>query len=71
LALQVECASLNQELQDMEVRARRGQKKSPEEANQMIQVPSQGCTSHFLTHFFEVYFMHCMVGILVMKFCFG
>lgn len=36
--LEVECASLNQELQDMEVRARRGQKKSPEEANQMIQM---------------------------------
>uniref|UniRef100_A0A6N2KVS5 Golgin candidate 1 n=1 Tax=Salix viminalis TaxID=40686 RepID=A0A6N2KVS5_SALVM len=35
--LEVECASLNQELQDMEARARRGQKKSPEEANQMIQ----------------------------------
>lgn len=35
---QVECASLNQELQDSEARARRGQKKSPEEANQMIQV---------------------------------
>ncbi|XP_073262347.1 golgin candidate 1 isoform X9 [Populus alba] len=36
--LEVECASLNQELQDMEARARRGQKKSPEEANQMIQM---------------------------------
>lgn len=35
---QVECANLNQELQDMEARARRGQKKPPEEANQMIQV---------------------------------
>ncbi|XP_020536568.1 golgin candidate 1 isoform X2 [Jatropha curcas] len=35
--LEVECASLNQELQDMEARARRGQKKSPEEANQVIQ----------------------------------
>ena len=35
---QVECASLNQELQDMEARARRGLKKAPEEANQMIQV---------------------------------
>ncbi|XVF49120.1 hypothetical protein PTKIN_Ptkin03bG0242900 [Pterospermum kingtungense] len=35
--LEVECASLNQELQDMEARARRGQKKSPEEANQMVQ----------------------------------
>ncbi|XP_065849041.1 golgin candidate 1 isoform X2 [Euphorbia lathyris] len=33
--LEVECASLNQELQDMEARARRGQKKSPEDANQM------------------------------------
>ena len=55
----------------MEARARHGQKKSPEEANQMIQVPSQGCTSHFLTHLFEVYFMHCMVGILGMKSCFG
>lgn len=36
--LEVECASLNQELQDSEARARRGQKKSPEEANQMIQM---------------------------------
>lgn len=35
---QVECSSLNQELQDMEIRNRRGQKKSPEEANQAIQV---------------------------------
>lgn len=35
---QVECTSLNQELQDMEVRARRGQKKSPDEANQVVQV---------------------------------
>ncbi|XP_058213736.1 golgin candidate 1 isoform X4 [Rhododendron vialii] len=35
--MEVECASLNQELQDLESRARRGQKKSPEEANQMIQ----------------------------------
>lgn len=38
ICYQVECATLNQELQDMESRARRGQKKSPEEANQMIQV---------------------------------
>ncbi|ESQ50363.1 hypothetical protein EUTSA_v10001922mg [Eutrema salsugineum] len=36
--LEVECTSLNQELQDMEVRARRGQKKSPDEANQVIQI---------------------------------
>ncbi|XP_048227978.1 golgin candidate 1 isoform X2 [Ricinus communis] len=36
--LEVECASLNQELQDMETRVRRGQKKSPEEANQVIQM---------------------------------
>lgn len=36
--LEVECASLNQELQGMEARARRGQKKSPEDANQMIQM---------------------------------
>jgi hypothetical protein len=35
---QVECSSLNQELQDMESRLRREQKKSPEEANQVIQV---------------------------------
>lgn len=35
---QAECTSLNQELQDMEVRARRGQKKIPDEANQVIQV---------------------------------
>ncbi|KAK7363997.1 hypothetical protein VNO80_12309 [Phaseolus coccineus] len=36
--LEVECASLNQELQDMEARVRREQKKSPEEANQVIQM---------------------------------
>ncbi|XP_027924584.1 golgin candidate 1 isoform X2 [Vigna unguiculata] len=36
--LEVECASLNQELQDMEVRVRRELKKSPEEANQVIQM---------------------------------
>lgn len=36
--LEVECSSLNQELQDLEVRARRGHKKSPEEANQLIQM---------------------------------
>jgi hypothetical protein len=38
LCCQVECSSLNQELQDMEARLRREQKKSPEEANQVIQV---------------------------------
>lgn len=36
--LEVECASLNQELQDMEARLRREQKKSPEDANQLIQI---------------------------------
>ncbi|CAN0901489.1 Golgin candidate 1 [Linum grandiflorum] len=36
--LEVECATLNQELQDMEARVRRGQKKSPEELNQSIQM---------------------------------
>lgn len=36
--LEVECSSLNQELQDMESRLRREQKKSPEEANQVIQI---------------------------------
>ncbi|XP_039051058.1 golgin candidate 1-like [Hibiscus syriacus] len=36
--LEVECATLNQELQEMEARARRGQKKSPEDANQMAQM---------------------------------
>ncbi|XP_041993836.1 golgin candidate 1-like isoform X2 [Salvia splendens] len=35
--LEVECASLNQELQDMEARVRHGQKKAPEDANQAIQ----------------------------------
>ncbi|KAL5835901.1 hypothetical protein ACOSQ4_015398 [Xanthoceras sorbifolium] len=39
--LEVECASLNQELQDMEARVRRGQKKSPEEANQVIQMQAR------------------------------
>ncbi|CAL5186423.1 unnamed protein product [Lathyrus oleraceus] len=36
--LEVECSYLNQELQDMEARLRREQKKSPEEANQVIQI---------------------------------
>ncbi|KAF7819768.1 golgin candidate 1 [Senna tora] len=36
--LEVECSTLNQELQDMEARARREQKKSPEDANQLIQI---------------------------------
>lgn len=36
--LEVECATLQQELQDMEARLKRGQKKSPEEANQAIQM---------------------------------
>ncbi|KAI3514743.1 hypothetical protein L1887_13408 [Cichorium endivia] len=36
--LEVECSSLTQELQDTEARARRGQKKSPEDANQVIQM---------------------------------
>ncbi|GJY09121.1 golgin candidate 1 isoform X2 [Tanacetum coccineum] len=39
--LEIECSSLTQELQDMEVRARRGQKKSPEDANQVIQAEVQ------------------------------
>ncbi|CDY35911.1 BnaA07g00760D [Brassica napus] len=37
-SLQVECTSLDQELQDMEVRARRGQTKSPDEPNQVTHV---------------------------------
>ncbi|KNA03305.1 hypothetical protein SOVF_210470, partial [Spinacia oleracea] len=36
--LEAECASLNQELHDMEGRLRREQKKSPEDANQLIQI---------------------------------
>ncbi|KAH9618985.1 hypothetical protein KSS87_010887 [Heliosperma pusillum] len=36
--LEVECATLNQELQDMEGRLRREQKKSPEDGTQLIQV---------------------------------
>ncbi|KAL9443630.1 hypothetical protein AB3S75_016906 [Citrus x aurantiifolia] len=36
--LEVECATFQQELQDMEARLKRGQKKSPEEANQAIQM---------------------------------
>ncbi|KAF6161634.1 hypothetical protein GIB67_017272 [Kingdonia uniflora] len=39
--LEAECASLNQELQDMEARARRGQKRSSEEANQALQAEVQ------------------------------
>jgi hypothetical protein len=35
---QVECASLQQELQEMEARNRRVQKKPSEEANQVLQV---------------------------------
>ncbi|GLT48520.1 hypothetical protein SLA2020_221400 [Shorea laevis] len=37
LEQKVECATLNQELQDLEARSCHGQKKSPEEATQMIQ----------------------------------
>lgn len=48
---QVECTSLNQELQDMEVRARRGQKKSPDEPNQVIQVWYVNFNSEFLALF--------------------
>lgn len=36
--LEVECATLSQELQDMDARNRRGQKKSSEEATQILQV---------------------------------
>lgn len=36
--LEVECASLTQELQDMEARNRRGQKKTSEEASQILQI---------------------------------
>lgn len=36
--LEVECASLNQELHDMEARVRRGQMKAPEDSNQAMQV---------------------------------
>ncbi|GMH03333.1 hypothetical protein Nepgr_005172 [Nepenthes gracilis] len=36
--LELECTSLNQELQDMEAQIHRGQKKSPEDANQQIQI---------------------------------
>lgn len=36
--LEVECATLTQELQDMDARNRRGQKKSSEEANQILQM---------------------------------
>ncbi|KAK1289076.1 Golgin-84 [Acorus calamus] len=36
--LEAECASLSQELQDMEARVRRGQKKPPEEANLTLQM---------------------------------
>ncbi|KAL0426981.1 UNVERIFIED_CONTAM: Golgin candidate 1 [Sesamum latifolium] len=39
--LEAECSSLNQELQEMEARVRRGQKKSPEDANQAIQAEVQ------------------------------
>ena len=44
---QVECANLNQELQDLEVRIRRGQKKAPEDAYQVIQVYLYNCTADF------------------------
>ncbi|KAL8129665.1 hypothetical protein V2J09_018820 [Rumex salicifolius] len=36
--LEVECSSLNQELQDTEARVRRGQKRTPEDTNQVIQI---------------------------------
>ncbi|KAH0916970.1 hypothetical protein HID58_024630 [Brassica napus] len=38
LTAEVECTSLDQELQDMEVRARRGQTKSPDEPNQVTHI---------------------------------
>ncbi|KAG1346623.1 putative Golgin-84 [Cocos nucifera] len=40
--LEVECASLTQELQEMEARNRRGQKKPSEEASQNLQLGSYG-----------------------------
>ncbi|KAL9266057.1 Golgin putative 1-like protein [Drosera capensis] len=36
--LEAECSSLNQELQDMEAKVRLGRKKSPEDANQLMDV---------------------------------
>jgi hypothetical protein len=36
----------------MEALALRGQNKSQEEANQMIQVPLQGCMVHFVSRLF-------------------
>ncbi|RZC50217.1 hypothetical protein C5167_018643 [Papaver somniferum] len=36
--VEAECASLTQELQDMEARVRRGQKRSPDEASQALQM---------------------------------
>ncbi|KAG0492179.1 hypothetical protein HPP92_005577 [Vanilla planifolia] len=36
--LEVECASLTQELQELEARNRRGQKKASEESNQILQI---------------------------------
>ncbi|XP_051113992.1 golgin candidate 1-like isoform X2 [Andrographis paniculata] len=38
--LEADCASLNQELQDMEARIHHEQKKAPDDANQIIQVQS-------------------------------
>ncbi|XP_013597198.1 PREDICTED: golgin candidate 1-like [Brassica oleracea var. oleracea] len=46
-SLQVECTSLNQELQDMEVRPRRGKTKSTDEPNQLTQIQAwQGEVDH-------------------------
>jgi len=55
---QVECASLQQELQEMEARNLRAQKKPSEEANQVLQVKIKNhffqYLKLFLHHAFDV-----------------
>ncbi|KAB1224406.1 Golgin candidate 1 [Morella rubra] len=64
--LEVECASLNQELQEMETRARRGQKKSPEDANQVIQVKASSAMT-FLDVLFQAEVQKMRVEMAAMK----
>ena len=54
---QVECASLQQELQEMEARNRRAQKKPAEEANQVLQVKIK---NHLILSGLKIACMSCL-----------
>ena len=54
---QVECASLQQELQEMEARNRRAQKKPSEEANQVLQVKIK---NHLILSGLKIACMSCL-----------